>query len=74
MQEIWVVLATVVTTVLTLLLFLRPSKYDGEPNELSVQVVVLGDIGRSPRMQYHAASIAQHGGHVQLIGYAGRAQ
>lgn len=35
----------------------------------SVQVVVLGDIGRSPRMQYHALSIAQNGGKVDLIGY-----
>lgn len=37
----------------------------------SVQVVVLGDIGRSPRMQYHALSIAKHGGNVHLIGYQG---
>ncbi|KAL9131461.1 MAG: hypothetical protein Q9217_000609 [Psora testacea] len=34
-----------------------------------VQIVVLGDIGRSPRMQYHALSIAKHGGQVDLIGY-----
>jgi beta-1,4-mannosyltransferase len=39
----------------------------------SFQVVVLGDIGRSPRMQYHAISIAKHGGQVQLIGYVGKA-
>src|SRR5512142_2295569 len=39
--------------------------------DVSVQVLVLGDIGRSPRMQYHALSIAQHGGQVQLIGYDG---
>jgi beta-1,4-mannosyltransferase len=36
-----------------------------------VQIVVLGDIGRSPRMQYHALSIAKHGGKVFLIGYRG---
>ncbi|WPH00581.1 glycosyltransferase family 33 protein [Acrodontium crateriforme] len=35
----------------------------------TVQVVVLGDIGRSPRMQYHALSLARYGGKVQLIGY-----
>ncbi|KAF2711439.1 glycosyltransferase family 33 protein [Pleomassaria siparia CBS 279.74] len=35
----------------------------------TVQVVVLGDIGRSPRMQYHAISIAKHRGRVYLIGY-----
>ncbi|KAK4188773.1 hypothetical protein QBC35DRAFT_473331 [Podospora australis] len=35
----------------------------------SVHVLVLGDIGRSPRMTYHALSIAKHGGRVNLIGY-----
>lgn len=39
--------------------------------DASVQVVVLGDIGRSPRMQYHALSIASHGGKVDVVGYAG---
>lgn len=38
----------------------------------SAQILVLGDIGRSPRMQYHALSIANHGGEVQLIGYQGK--
>jgi hypothetical protein len=37
----------------------------------TVHVVVLGDIGRSPRMQYHAISIAKHGGRVYLFGYTG---
>lgn len=36
-----------------------------------VQVLVLGDIGRSPRMQYHALSIAKNGGLVDLVGYLG---
>lgn len=49
------------------------SKWSG-PNktlkpDTSVSVVVLGDIGRSPRMQYHATSIAAHGGRVNLVGY-----
>ncbi|KAK1060541.1 mannosyltransferase [Friedmanniomyces endolithicus] len=48
-------------------------KHKDEPGNLtidaSVQVVVLGDIGRSPRMQYHALSIATNGGKVDLIGY-----
>jgi len=39
--------------------------------ETSVQVVVLGDIGRSPRMQYHALSIAKRGARVDLVGYTG---
>ncbi|KAA8913328.1 glycosyl transferases group 1-domain-containing protein [Sphaerosporella brunnea] len=34
-----------------------------------VVVLVLGDIGRSPRMQYHALSIARKGGIVDLVGY-----
>ncbi len=52
-----------------------PSRYHGphKPSnaDISVQVIVLGDVGRSPRMQYHALSIAQHGGRVDLIGYQG---
>ena len=47
---------------------------DGSEPRTTVQVVVLGDIGRSPRMQYHAISIAKHGGFVDLIGYRGRGQ
>ena len=55
---------------------LRGTKYNGpaagSPDEpVSVQVLVLGDIGRSPRMTYHALSIAKHGGKVNLIGYLG---
>ena len=41
--------------------------------DILVQVVVLGDIGRSPRMQYHALSIAKNGGIVDFIGYLGNA-
>uniref|UniRef100_UPI00358FE865 chitobiosyldiphosphodolichol beta-mannosyltransferase isoform X2 n=1 Tax=Myxine glutinosa TaxID=7769 RepID=UPI00358FE865 len=36
-----------------------------------VCVLVLGDIGRSPRMQYHALSFARHGIRVHLLGYRG---
>ncbi|CAG4963137.1 unnamed protein product [Colias eurytheme] len=35
----------------------------------TVKVVVLGDIGRSPRMQYHALSLANNGLKVNIIGY-----
>ncbi|KAI8578033.1 hypothetical protein K450DRAFT_248715 [Umbelopsis ramanniana AG] len=34
-----------------------------------VQVVVMGDIGRSPRMQYHALSLVDAGCQVDFIGY-----
>lgn len=76
-------LATIVSTIFTITLLLIPKQYikhsppmatqngaNVEP-KISVQVLVLGDIGRSPRMQYHAMSIAKHGGRVDLIGYEG---
>ena len=55
----------------------RLSKYDGPPagstkGGVYIHVLVLGDIGRSPRMTYHALSIAKHGGKVNLIGYLGK--
>lgn len=39
-----------------------------------VQVVVMGDIGRSPRMQYHALSLVDAGCQVDFIGYNGEYQ
>lgn len=39
--------------------------------KMHVAVVVLGDIGRSPRMQYHAASLLEEGHTVSLVGYDG---
>lgn len=37
----------------------------------SVCVVVVGDVGRSPRMQYHALSLAKEGFDVDVVGYSG---
>ena len=37
-----------------------------------VFVVVLGDIGRSPRMQYHALSLSKSGFEVYIVGYGGK--
>jgi beta-1,4-mannosyltransferase len=39
--------------------------------KLHVVVVVLGDLGRSPRMQYHALSLLEAGHTVSLVGYRG---
>ncbi|KAJ3318198.1 hypothetical protein HDU76_000899 [Blyttiomyces sp. JEL0837] len=36
-------------------------------------VIVLGDVGRSPRMQYHTRSLADLGFQVDLVGYSGTA-
>ncbi|KAJ6626999.1 mannosyltransferase [Mycena sp. CBHHK59/15] len=37
----------------------------------SVAIVVLGDIGRSPRMMYHAESFAENDFFTELVGYGG---
>ena len=42
------------------------------PAERRVCVVVIGDIGRSPRMQYHALSFSRHGYQVDLVGFLGQ--
>ncbi|CAH0398939.1 unnamed protein product [Chilo suppressalis] len=42
---------------------------DENQSKKVVKVVVLGDIGRSPRMQYHALSLASNGLKVNIIGY-----
>lgn len=75
-------IAFCLSTALTVLILLLPSQYvpnsspdpkstDSTKRKISVQILVLGDIGRSPRMQYHAISIAERGGQVALIGYHG---
>lgn len=83
MFELSLTLAVVASTTFCILLLILPSRYvkhsppksiqngSSKANEakISVQVLVLGDIGRSPRMQYHAMSIAKHGGSVDVIGY-----
>ena len=86
MLELLLTLAVIVSTTVTVILLLLPSRYvkNSPPRathtaqssskvepKVSVQVLVLGDIGRSPRMQYHALSIAKHGGRVDIIGYHG---
>lgn len=37
----------------------------------SVVVFVLGDVGRSPRMMYHAESFANNGFETYIVGYRG---
>ncbi|KAJ6261510.1 hypothetical protein Dda_4180 [Drechslerella dactyloides] len=65
-------LATLLSLVATTaILCLLPSRYPADDNGRKgrVAVLVLGDIGRSPRMQYHAISLANSGWGVDLIGY-----
>ena len=47
-------------------------KWRMQSGEGRVQVVVLGDAGRSPRMQYHCLSLLEEGFAVDLVGYGGK--
>lgn len=75
-----ITIAFCLSSVLTVVILLLPSQYvpprsttgQAEPEKPTVQILVLGDIGRSPRMQYHALSIARKGGKVVIIGYQGK--
>ncbi|RAL03676.1 chitobiosyldiphosphodolichol beta-1,4 mannosyltransferase [Aspergillus ibericus CBS 121593] len=78
MIESFISIAFYISTAITLVIFLLPSRYASKRNatqeepdapKTTVQILVLGDIGRSPRMQYHALSVARNGGHVDIIGY-----
>lgn len=68
--SLWWALLPVVVVVL---IFVLASGLKGrdEVAHLNVCVLVLGDIGRSPRMQYHALSLSRHGYSVTLIGFLG---
>ena len=78
-SESWLPLVVAACTLFTIFLVTLPSPLGADSrfgtarsqHEIRVQVVVLGDLGRSPRIQYHATSIAKHGGFVDLVGYTG---
>ncbi|KAG8762372.1 mannosyltransferase [Ceratobasidium sp. 428] len=60
---------TVLISVIALLFFLfRRQK---SPVRRSIAVLVLGDVGRSPRMMYHAQSLAENQFNTYLVGYSG---
>jgi len=86
MLQTLLLVAVLTSSIFTIILLSLPSQYKGKQEDdrtdsnqpknqstsrVDIQILVLGDIGRSPRMQYHATSIAKHGGQVQLIGYCG---
>uniref|UniRef100_A0A673IKD9 Chitobiosyldiphosphodolichol beta-mannosyltransferase n=1 Tax=Sinocyclocheilus rhinocerous TaxID=307959 RepID=A0A673IKD9_9TELE len=70
MSCIWPVIAFLKISWL-LFIMLDGLKGRDELAHLNVCVLVLGDIGRSPRMQYHALSLSRHGYNVTLIGFLG---
>ncbi|KAM6914430.1 chitobiosyldiphosphodolichol beta-mannosyltransferase [Lycodopsis pacificus] len=62
-----VVSLAAVTGLVSLLWWLRWRRDDR--TDRRVCVLVLGDLGRSPRMQYHALSLSKHGYHVTFVGF-----
>ncbi|OJD37148.1 beta-mannosyltransferase [Diplodia corticola] len=71
MIALWLVLGALAFLGICVVL-LAPSRRSSAASNAAastVQVVVLGDIGRSPRMQYHAISLAKLGYTVDIIGY-----
>ncbi|KAM5362019.1 hypothetical protein ACJZ2D_012769 [Fusarium nematophilum] len=52
-----------------------PTRYRpaDKPEDDHIQILVVGDVGRSPRMQYHALSVSKHGRNVDIVGYKGEA-
>lgn len=64
-------IATVLTgiaVVIVLVAYWLRVRKDPKPR---ICVLVLGDIGRSPRMQYHALSCAKAGFRVDMVGFGG---
>lgn len=67
----WLTVPLVLVTGLLWLSVWALRRRDAE-TERRVCVLVLGDIGRSPRMQYHALSLSKHGYTVTFVGYLGK--
>uniref|UniRef100_A0A8C5GGL9 Chitobiosyldiphosphodolichol beta-mannosyltransferase-like n=1 Tax=Gouania willdenowi TaxID=441366 RepID=A0A8C5GGL9_GOUWI len=62
-----VVPVPVLTGLLLLLFWILRRRSGG--SERRVCVLVLGDVGRSPRMQYHALSLSRHRYRVTVVGF-----
>jgi len=65
-------LATLAGGLSLLMLFRRIRASRPSLTPKSVALVVLGDIGRSPRMLYHAHSFARHGYTTHIVAYRGQ--
>lgn len=76
-EDTTAVLRVVAVFVSLLLILFTVSTYQyvkRPPKLRSVAIIVLGDVGRSPRMMYHAESFAKLGFTTYLIGYRGESQ
>nr|XP_023998588.1 chitobiosyldiphosphodolichol beta-mannosyltransferase-like [Salvelinus alpinus] len=70
LNVLWTLVSVTVTAVLVSQLLRKLRRRDAL-TERRVCVLVLGDIGRSPRMQYHALSLSKHGYSVTFVGFPG---
>ncbi|XP_064866996.1 chitobiosyldiphosphodolichol beta-mannosyltransferase-like isoform X3 [Oncorhynchus nerka] len=70
LNALWTLVSVTVTAVLVSQLLRKLRRRDAL-TERRVCVLVLGDIGRSPRMQYHALSLSKHGYSVTFVGFPG---
>lgn len=69
-EAVSTLIASVATLFSVLLLWRR---FFPDRSAKTVALVVLGDIGRSPRMMYHAKSFARHGWTTYIVSYKGNA-
>nr|XP_019950168.1 PREDICTED: chitobiosyldiphosphodolichol beta-mannosyltransferase [Paralichthys olivaceus] len=63
-------LVCVVVVAALVSLWLRGLRQRDAGSERRVCALVLGDIGRSPRMQYHTLSLSRHGYDVTFVGFS----
>ncbi|OBZ79967.1 Chitobiosyldiphosphodolichol beta-mannosyltransferase, partial [Grifola frondosa] len=70
-MELFTIFQVAFTLLFVLMLYLLYKQPRERPSLRSVAILVLGDIGRSPRMMYHAESFATNGFETFLIGYGG---
>ena len=71
MLGVFVYALFVIFTLIVSIVLLAALKWREEDGKGRVAVIVLGDLGRSPRMQYHALSLCREGYDVEFVGYGG---
>ena len=71
MLGVFVYALFVIFTLTLSIVLLAALKWRGEDGKGRVAVIVLGDLGRSPRMQYHALSLCRESYEVEFVGYGG---
>lgn len=68
--QLLILLLLLLPSILLLTHHLRTSHHPQTRPKTAI-VLVLGDVGRSPRMMYHARSLVKNGYKVWLVGYRG---